>query len=154
MIKSSGRNVGNYFIGETEEINQPDGRDEVIGQKNKETTLRLVVLLLARKIKVVQCNIKSSNFWWKGYYMHTKVQLRYKQKNRTKGLDLLYDTEYDYTSRFPIGFRGCFVCGATYHFRTNDCPFGINNTEKNERFWKSCGLINNIRKGRPMMGLR
>ena len=36
MIKSSGRNVGNYFIGETEEINQPDGRDEVIGQTSQD----------------------------------------------------------------------------------------------------------------------
>ena len=31
MIKSSGRNVGNYFTGGTDEINQPGGRDEVIG---------------------------------------------------------------------------------------------------------------------------
>ena len=34
MIKPSGRNVGNYFTGGTEEINQPGGRDEIIGQKN------------------------------------------------------------------------------------------------------------------------
>ena len=34
MIKASGRNVGNYFTGGAEEINQPGGRDEVIGQKN------------------------------------------------------------------------------------------------------------------------
>ena len=32
MITSSGRNVGNYFTGGPEEINQPGGRDEVIGQ--------------------------------------------------------------------------------------------------------------------------
>ena len=36
MIKSSGRNVGNYFTGGTEEINQPGGRDEVIEQKSKD----------------------------------------------------------------------------------------------------------------------
>ena len=36
MIKSSGRNVGNYFTRGTEDINQPDGRDEVIWQKNKD----------------------------------------------------------------------------------------------------------------------
>ena len=35
MIKSSGRNVGNYFTGGgAEEINQPSGRDEVVGKKN------------------------------------------------------------------------------------------------------------------------
>ena len=34
MIKSLGHNVGNYFIGGTEEIHQPDGRDEVIDQTN------------------------------------------------------------------------------------------------------------------------
>ena len=31
-----GRNVGNYFTGGTEEINQPGGRDEVIEQKSKD----------------------------------------------------------------------------------------------------------------------
>ena len=34
MIKSSGRNVGNYFTGGPEENYQPGGRDVVIGQKN------------------------------------------------------------------------------------------------------------------------
>ena len=35
MIKSSGRNVGNYFTEGTEEIHKPCGRNEVIGQKNQ-----------------------------------------------------------------------------------------------------------------------
>ena len=54
-----------------------------------------------------------------GYYQHIKVQMRYKQKNMTTGLDQPYDIEFDFTSRFPIGFRGCFVCGATDHFGTS-----------------------------------
>ena len=33
MIKASGRNICNYFIGGTEKNHQPGGRDEVIGQK-------------------------------------------------------------------------------------------------------------------------
>ena len=43
----------------------------------------------------------------------------------TTGLDHPYDIEFDFTSRFPIGFRGCFVCGATDHFGTSKCPVGI-----------------------------
>ena len=34
MIKSSWRNVGNYFTGGLEEDYQPGGRDEVIGKKH------------------------------------------------------------------------------------------------------------------------
>ena len=107
----------------------------LLGRKIKVIILRLVVLLLARKIKVVHCNIKSSHLWRKGYYRHTKVQLRYK-KNRTTGLDHPYDIEYDYDSQFPIGFRGCFICGATDHFGTNKCPVGINSKEKKRAFLK------------------
>ena len=43
----------------------------------------------------------------------------------TTCLDHPYDIEYDYTSRFPISFRGCFVCGATDYFGTNKCPVEI-----------------------------
>ena len=25
-------------------------------------------------------------------------------------------------SRFPISFRGCFICGSTYHRELHDCP--------------------------------
>ena len=67
--------------------------------------------------------------------MHTKIQLRYK-KNRTTGLDHPYDIEYNYTSRFPIGFRGCFVCGDTYLFGTNKCLVGINSKEEKRAFLK------------------
>ena len=35
MIKSSQRNIGDYFTGGTEKIRQPDGRDEVIDQKKR-----------------------------------------------------------------------------------------------------------------------
>ena len=34
MSKASGRNVGNYFAGGTDETHQLDGRDEVIIHKN------------------------------------------------------------------------------------------------------------------------
>ena len=96
--------------------------------------LRWVILLLAIKIKVVHCNINSSHLWWKEYYKHTKVQLRYK-KNRTISLDHPFNIEYDFTSRFPIGFRGSFVCGATDHFGTHKCPIGIKGKEGNRLFF-------------------
>ena len=38
------------------------------------------------------------------------------------GLQHPYDKETNYISRFPVGFRGCFNCGATDHFSTRDCP--------------------------------
>ena len=61
MIKSSGRNVGKYFTGGAEEINQPGERDEVIWQKNKDDYFTVGDSLIGGKIKVVYCNIKSSH---------------------------------------------------------------------------------------------
>ena len=34
-----------------------------------------------------------------------------------------------YLSKFPLGFRGCFKCGATDHWNRNSCPMG-KSTEK------------------------
>ena len=45
-------------------------------------------------------------------------------------MDHPYVIKYDYTSRFPIGFRGCFVCGIIDHFGTNNCSVGINSKEE------------------------
>ena len=55
-------------------------------------------------------------------------------KKRTSCLNHPYDIEYDYTSRLPIGFQGCFVYGATGYFGTNKCPVGINSTEGKRKF--------------------
>ena len=88
-------------------------------------------ILLARKNRTAHFNIKNSHLWRKGYYSHTKVQLRYKQrKNRTTCLDHSYDIEYNFTSRFSVGFRGSFICGATNHFERRSCPVGINSKEE------------------------
>ena len=108
----------------------------LLARKIEVIILRMLILLLAETIKVVHYNIKSSHLWRKGYYMHTKVQLRYNKKNKTTGLDHPYDIEYDYTSRFPIGFRGCYICGATDHFGNNKCPVGINSKEDKQAFFK------------------
>jgi len=44
------------------------------------------------------------------------------RKHPTTGLQHPYDQERDYLSRFPLGFKGCYNCGETTHFRTQDCP--------------------------------
>ena len=33
-----------------------------------------------------------------------------------------FDAEENFVSKFPLGFRGCFNCGATDHFCSNECP--------------------------------
>ena len=105
-------------------------------------------ILLARKNRTAHFNIKNSHLWRKGYYSHTKVQLRYKQrKNRTTCLDHSYDIEYNFTSRFSVSFRGSFICGATNHFERRSCPVGINSKEEIKKYFqKTCGIINHIRK--------
>ena len=48
-----------------------------------------------------------------------------------------YDAEYNFMSRFPIGFRGCFICGSTNYFSREDFPVGLdgNNREANNIFF-------------------
>ena len=52
------------------------------------------------------------------------------KKNNATGLDHPYDAEYNFTSRFPVGFRGCFICGEMDHFSKMDCKKGINTKEE------------------------
>ena len=48
----------------------------------------------------------------------SKVETRLCQST---GLQHLYNKDNDYLSRYPVGFKGCFNCGKTDHFRTGDC---------------------------------
>ena len=50
---------------------------------------------------------------------HNQVDTR---KHSTTGLQHLYNKDRDFLSRFPLGFKGCYNCGDTTHFRTRDCP--------------------------------
>ena len=56
---------------------------------------------------------------------------------RTGPDGLLYPYRLDdptYISKYPLGFRGCFKCGATNHFNLRDCPERDSGTRT--KFWK------------------
>ena len=92
MNKSSGRNVGKYYTGGTEGINQHSGRDEVIGQTSQDNSFTVDGSLIGEK-KMTEGALQAH-----------KGSVAVQTKNRTIGLDHTYDIKYDYTSRFPIGF--------------------------------------------------
>ena len=54
---------------------------------------------------------------------------------RDTGLQHPYDKENDYLSRFPEGFRGCFNCGKTDHFRTGDCQLAQSGKFDKKKFF-------------------
>ena len=37
-----------------------------------------------------------------------------------KGISYPHNKEYDFISRFPVGFCGCFICGGEDQFNRND----------------------------------
>jgi len=43
------------------------------------------------------------------------------KKNSVIGKDHPFDAEYNFTSRFPVNFRGYFICGETPHFTRQEC---------------------------------
>lgn len=51
----------------------------------------------------------------------------------TTGVAYPYDEENDYVSRFPAGFRGCYMCGSHNHFKRADCPDGNTNDEQKKK---------------------
>jgi len=40
------------------------------------------------------------------------------------GIEYPFDESNNYVSRFPVGFRGCYMCGSQDHFKRTDCPEG------------------------------
>ena len=131
MIRASGCNISSYFEGGAEESHQSSERGEFIGEKNQGSAVQYQrqsslaeEVLQARKGSIT---------------LHTK-------KNSTTGLDHPYDMEYNFTSRFTVSFRGCFICGATYYFSRVDYSVEINNKEERRFFLTRCGLINRTRK--------
>ena len=57
------------------------------------------------------------------------------KKNRITGLDHPYDFEYNLTSRFPVSFRGCLICGATDHFSKFGCLVEMISKEERKLFF-------------------
>ena len=56
-------------------------------------------------------------------------------RNPTTGVEYPNIKEYDFTSRFPVGFKGCFICGGGDHFSKRDCKKGINTREERKLFF-------------------
>ena len=57
------------------------------------------------------------------------------QRDPVTGIEYPFDAEYNFVSRFAVGFNGCFICGATNHFSRTDCPKGIRNKEERRLFF-------------------
>ena len=57
------------------------------------------------------------------------------KRSEVTGKDHPFDAEYNFLSRFPLGFNGCFICGATNHFNRMDCPKGIKTREERRIFF-------------------
>ena len=140
MSNASGRNVGNYFTGGTEKSHQPGGRDEVIVLENQGNSFTVGGSLIGEKNQgsVLQYHIQPSLA--EGVLQAHKCSIAIQtEKNRITGLYHLYDIEYDFTSRFPISFRWCFICGAIDYFSKDGCPLGINSKEKRTFFSRDMG---------------
>ena len=68
---------------------------------------------------------------YKGHHA-TDIQTRTDPKTNIK---YPYDPEYDFTSRFAVGFKGCYICGSVEHFSSNECPQGISNSTERKLFF-------------------
>ena len=141
MMRATGRNGQNYFAGgESEDIRHEygfqDNRQGCGGNVNqyqgtpnenghKEGDRGGAMYEFRRQPSLAEGVIQS-------YTQHEGVETR---KNSVTGENHPYDPEYNFTSRFPLEFSGCFICGSTDHFSRLDCPVGIRNKEERRLFF-------------------
>ena len=64
------------------------------------------------------------------------------KRDPATGVEYPFDAEYNFVSRFAVGFNGCCICGATDHFSRTDCPRGIRNKDERRLFLTRRGPIN------------
>ena len=103
----------------------------LLARKIKVIILQLVALLLAKKKQGSALQYQMQPSLVDGMLQAHKGSFAVQtKKNKTTGLDHPYDNENDFTSRFPVGFRGCFICGATYHFGSSSYPVRINSKDE------------------------
>ena len=57
------------------------------------------------------------------------------RRDKATGVEYPYDTEYDFTSRSAIGFRGCFICGGGDLFSRGNFPKGDMNPAARKLFF-------------------
>ena len=55
-----------------------------------------------------------------------------------------WNEERQYLSRFPLSFRGCFICGGTDHRGAKDCPVAQFGNYDKKQFLMNYGRINHI----------
>ena len=53
-----------------------------------------------------------------------------------------FNSELDYVSKYPMGFKGCFTCGSKEHWKSDDCPKVQSGQANKQVFLKNYGLIN------------
>ena len=136
MIKASGRT--NVIILQ-EEVRRTTNLVEgmrLLARKSKVIILQLLALLLVRKTRTAHCNISYSHLWRKGCYRRTRFNCGTKKEKRDYRFKSPAVIEYNFTSRFPVSFRGYFMCGATDHFSKIGCLVGMNGNEEKRAFLK------------------
>ena len=103
----------------------------LLARKIKVIILQLVALLLAKKKQGSALQYQMQPSLVDGMLQAHKGSFAVQtKKNRTTALNYPYDVEYNFTTRFPVGFRGCFICGATYQFERGSCSVKINSKEE------------------------
>ena len=76
-------------------------------------------------------------------------------KNSATGKDHPFNAEYNFISRFSVGYRGYFICGETAHFTRQECKreFRDPNDRKiflNEMWAHKSYTKNKLRDGSPV----
>ena len=57
-----------------------------------------------------------------------------------------FGRENNFSSPFPLGFKGCYHCGDTAHFSTSECSAVQNGNFNKKGFFRSCGFTNHTRE--------
>ena len=73
------------------------------------------------------------------------------------GLQHPYDSTTNYVAKFPLGFRGCYACGAEDHRSSKDCPLTLSGQFDKQSFFQEMWAHkphtkNNKTRGPPVVG--
>jgi len=57
------------------------------------------------------------------------------KNNNVTGKNHPFVAEYNFTRRFPVDFRGCFICGETTHFTRQECKRGFRDPNDRKQYF-------------------